>query len=250
MARVRARRIYRPQIVSARKEGVGWSLIAFFVLLPWLLVAASPWLGQIPLPKLPRVVSPLERQVAASRQQVLLVRQQNQALMAQIAQLELDVRIDRRASAFAAEQIVTLRREREQLTQDVADWQQLLGANTLPDLIRELEIEPEEGRRFGYALELAPEYQNTLAAGAELALWVSGRWREQFVKAALGDLARDRIRVPIDQTAALATSPAFQGAFVLPEGFSPETLIIELLPVAGLVSGPRQEVAWDSAAAR
>lgn len=244
MARVRARRIHRPQIVAARTEGVGWSLIALFVLLPWLLAVGSPWLGQIPLPNWPRVVSPLERQAGALRQQLWLVRQQNQALMAEIAQMELDLRIDRRANGFAAEQIAGLRREREQLSQEVADWQQRIGANTLPDLIHDIQVKPEDGRRFGYALELAPEYQDSLAAGAQLALWVSGRWREQFVKAALGDLARDRIRVPMDQTRALA----FEGTFVLPEGFSPESLIIELLPVAGLVSGPRQELAWDAAA--
>lgn len=135
MARVRARRIYRPQIVSARREWGGWVLIVLLLTTPWPLSLILPWLPQVSIPLPASTPSLLVRQAKALRQEIVLQQQRNNHLIARIAQLELELRIDRHARKLAAEQMHLLRLERDQLTQTVADWHQILGANDSLELV-------------------------------------------------------------------------------------------------------------------
>ncbi|MBK1648625.1 hypothetical protein [Rhabdochromatium marinum] len=128
MARVRARSIYRPQIIAARKEWVGWFLIVMLLLTPWLLSAASPWLVQ----QFMAMPSRYEAQVLAlrhERKRLRRLQQRSQALEVRIAQLEFDLLIDRQANRLAAKQIQALKLERAHLQQSAVDLRQLLGAN-------------------------------------------------------------------------------------------------------------------------
>ncbi|EIC21406.1 DUF6776 family protein [Thiorhodovibrio frisius] len=180
----------------------------------------------------------------ALRQELGLQQHRYDQLAGQIAQLELDLRIDRHAHDLASEQILTLRLEREQLTQSVADLYQLLGATDASELVKRLQLDSADGRSFGYQLDLSPEYWDRLATGGELSLWVTGRWQEDFLNASLEEPEQDRIRVALRRG---ANGQALDGDFQLPDGFSPEALLIELLPASGVLGGARQVIAWDVA---
>lgn len=140
-----ASRIHRPQIVFADTERFGWTLIVLIVLAPWLLSPMSPWLGRLAMPRFAQALfsrspSSAELQVEALRAEIARLRGRRDSLRARVAQVELELRIDRYVHALAEESVLNLTLQRDVLARDRRDRHRALGANAPPSVVESLHI--------------------------------------------------------------------------------------------------------------
>jgi hypothetical protein len=225
-------------------------LIALLLLAPWIFAASTPWLSRLPWPTPATRPSPLERKAALIRNDLQWLRDRNHDLVAQIAQTELNLRIDQHATDLAAAQITALEQEAEHLDQGIEDLLKQLGANIAITAFRRLEIQPLGGARYSYRLRLTPQSRDHLAAGATLSLWLQGQWQPHFLKTARETLKEKRLRIPLEPPAEPVTTNEIHGEFDLPEGFAPESMTLELLSQTTADGKLQQSIPWDLARAR
>ena len=224
MTKVARKRITAPRIVQ---PGTGRSPL--LIGLVALLLLALGWQAF----EYGRYQAGYDKAAESHQQEMLMerIRQQEElvsGLRLEVARYRSEAQIEGDAARTVQDDLVAMQAERAELKKEVEFLRGLVAESSGPLYIRDFRLEAGEGeRQFRYQLTVAQLLENVKATRGSLKLLVSGKMDDQDKQLKMAEVDQE------ERSSVALKFRHFQdvaGVMLLPAGFQPETLTIEISP--------------------
>lgn len=184
-----------------------------------------------------------EEQVQQCMQQVNEEQQAAAELLAQVARYKREAQIEREAGRVLQMELISMRKEGDELRNEVALLRSLISTKRGSLYIKRFEIHSTEtGNRYQYQLIVAQALDNVGTTKGKLSISILGKLDGK-------DKRIDLKQFSEDAAASIALSfkhyQEVNGVIVLPDGFVPESVEMEIQPKNTKLSKMNKQFAWQ-----
>lgn len=184
-----------------------------------------------------------EQQVRQCMQQVDEERQAATELLAQVARYKREAQVEHEAGRVLQLELINMRREGDELRNEVALLRSLISTKRGSLYVKRFEINPTEtDSRYQYQLIVAQALDNVGTTKGKLSISILGKLDGK-------DKRIDLKQFSEDAAASIALSfkhyQEVNGIIVLPEGFVPESVEMEIQPKNTKLSKMNKQFAWQ-----
>lgn len=234
------RKTKTPRIVHSKGGGARWFVVFFLGAMlggvGWFAFDyGREWAG-LSLSDTDRSVKRLRESVAA------LTRERNE-LRQKLAALERSSQIDREASRLAQMELKKLQEERQELEKDLEFLRNLVedeGAGTLRIKVFKLAAADKE-REYSYRFTVSQVKEDFGMSKGRIDISIEGSFEGAAKTLKLTELAVDKKK---SHKMSFRHFQHIQGQLLLPEGFTPDSLIVEVSPETKKLPPLRESFDW------